>query len=171
MMDFVFFGTVTLGLIVLQTIVLPALDFFSYCFDLPIVLVLYLSLFFPRYGTILAIFFIGTVMDSLSGVPFFFHVFSYCWIYIFVQLIKQVVFQRSILFMICVSLLAVVVQQGLMLFTIFLNHGHGGLVSLDYTQMVWQLIFGGLLIPPGVWCLGGGQAKHHGHGPAVQAGI
>ncbi len=153
-MNFFFFGVVALGLMVMQTIVLPAFDFFPYCFDLPVILVLYLSLVFPRYGTILAIFFIGIVMDSLSGVPFFFHAFSYCWVYIFVQLIKQVVFQRSILFMVCVSLLAVIVQQGLMLFTIFLSHGHEGLFALDYTPFVWQLILAGVLISPGVWCVG-----------------
>lgn len=72
MMNFVFFGAVALGLMVMQTIVLPALDFFPYCFDLPLILVLYLSLVFSSYGTILAISSVGAVMDSLSGVPFFF---------------------------------------------------------------------------------------------------
>jgi rod shape-determining protein MreD len=154
MMNIAFFGAVGLGLMVMQTIVLPAFAWFPYCFDLPIILVLYLSMVFPSTGTIAAISFIGMVMDSLSGVPFFFHVFSYCWVYILVQLFKQVIFQRSILFIVFVSLLAVAVQQGLMLFIVFLSHGHQGLMALDYTRLVWQLALGGLLIAPGVWWLG-----------------
>lgn len=153
MMNFCFFGAAALGLIVLQTIILPGFSWFPYCFDLLIILVLYLSLAFSRYGTVMAVCFIGMVMDSISGVPFFFHVFSYVWVYLSVQLLKQVVFQRSILFMMTVSLLAVAVQQGLILFTVFLDQGDAGVLALDYSRLLWQLILGALLIPPGIWCL------------------
>ena len=153
MMNLLFFSAVTLGLVLIQTIVLPSFFWFPYTFDLLIVLVLYLSLAFSHYSIIFTIFLIGMIMDSLSSVPFFFHIFSYFWIYLSVQLLKQVVFQRSALFMLTVSLLAVMVQQVLILFTVFLNHGDQGLMAVNYSQMAWQLVLGGLCITPGIWVL------------------
>lgn len=153
MMNLLFFSAAALGLVVAQTIVLPALSWAPYTFDLLIVLVLYLSLVFSHYGAIIAIILLGVIMDSLSGVPFFFHIFSYLWVYFLVQLLKQVVFQRSALFMLTVSLLAVLVQQGLILFSVFLDQGEQGVLAMDYSRMAWQLLLGGVLISPGVWIL------------------
>ena len=153
MMNFLFFSAATLGLVVVQTIILPSFSWFPYTFDLLIVLVLYLSLVFSNYSIIFAIFFIGMIMDSLSSVPFFFHVFSYFWVYLSVQVLKQVVFQRSALFMLTVSLMAVLVQQALILFTVFLDQGEQGIMAVDFSRMAWQLVLGGLCITPGIWVL------------------
>lgn len=153
MMNFSFFFIVTFALIICQTIILPDFSWFSQCFDILLIPVLYMSLIYSRYGIVFAILVIGGVMDSISGVPFFFHIFSYLWIFIIVQLFKQFVFQRSALFMMVVSLAAVAIQQGLMVFTVFLSQGRDGILGLYLPPVIWQMIWGTVLIPPGVWIL------------------
>ncbi|MCK5836927.1 MAG: hypothetical protein KAH09_06640, partial [Desulfobacula sp.] len=86
-MNAVFFVLFTGVLIILQTIVLPSFDWFSQCFDLMIINVLFLSLVSSHYAMVFAIILIGCIMDSVSGVPFCLHIFSYVWIYIIVYLV------------------------------------------------------------------------------------
>ena len=153
MMNFSFFFIVTLTLIICQTVLLPGFSWFPQSFDLLIIVVLYLSLYSARPGVIFCIVIIGAVMDSLSGVPFFLHIFSYLWVYMIVQVLTQFVFQRSVVFMIVVSLLSVSIQQGLILFSIFLSRGQLSIVDLDYSLVAKQILWGVLVIPPGVWVL------------------
>ena len=112
-----------------------------------------MSLVYSRYGVVCAIIIIGGVMDSISGVPFFLHIFSYLWIFFIIQMFKQFVFQRSALFMVGVSLAGVAIQQVLMVFSIFLSQGRVGVLGVDYSLVFWQIISGMLLIPPGVWMM------------------
>ncbi|WDP86738.1 MAG: hypothetical protein HUN05_17770 [Desulfobacter sp.] len=90
-------------------------------------------------------------MDSLSGVPFFLHIFSYFGVYMIVQLLKQFVFQRNLVFMMVISLISVAIHQGLILFSIFVSNGQEGVLTLDFSLMLRQLIWGVLFIPPGIW--------------------
>lgn len=122
-MNAVFFIGLTLFLIVLQTIVLPSFSWFVQCFDLLIIVVLFLSLISSHFSMVFAIVMIGSVMDSISGVPFCFYTFSYLWSYIIVHLAKQMLFKQSIIFILIVSLLSVVIQQGLLLLSVFVSHG------------------------------------------------
>ncbi|MCG8618124.1 MAG: hypothetical protein MI802_18075 [Desulfobacterales bacterium] len=151
MMNFSFFFMVTLGLVICQTVVFPEFSWFSQCFDTLIIVVLYLSLAYTGYGAVTAIVGIGILMDSLSGAPFFLHVFSYLWIFLVVQMFKQLVFQRSVLFMMTVSLIAVAIQQVLILFSVFVSHGQPGITAIDYSLVIRQLFWGVLFIPAGVW--------------------
>ena len=151
MTNFSFFFMAALGLIICQTVVFPAFSWFAQCFDSLIIAVLYLSLVYSGSVGVISIFVIGLVMDSLSGGPFFLHTFSYLWVFMVVQMFKQVVFQRSALFIMTVSLIAVAIQQILMLFSIFVTHGQPGLAGVDYSLVIRQIIWGVLLIPAGVW--------------------
>jgi len=153
MMNFSFFSIVTLALIICQSILFPGFFWFSQCFDILIIPVLYMSLVYSRYGVILAILVIGGIMDSISGVPFFLHIFSYLWVFFIVQLVKQFVFQRSAMFMIVVSLVAVSIQEGLMIFSVFLSQGQAGVLDLDFSLVIRQMIWGMVIIPPGVWVM------------------
>ena len=125
-MNIFFFISLTLILFVFQTLILPSFSWFSHSFDLLIIEVLYLSLFSKRSSVIIAIILIGALMDSASGVPFFFYIFSYLWIYIVVQLVSQFLFQRSVLFVMVISMVSVMVQQCLLLLTVFIQQGGGG---------------------------------------------
>ena len=152
-MNFSFFFMVTLGSVICQTVILPSFSWFSQCFDILIILVLYLSLTYSRYGAVIAIVVIGGIMDSISGVPFFLHIFSYLWIFLIVQLFKQLVFQRSVVFMMVVSLIAVTIQQCLILFSVFIEQGQQGVFNLDFTLILRQVFWAVLFVPPGVWAL------------------
>lgn len=153
MMNLSFGVIITLFLIICQTVILPTFSWFPQCFDLLIMNILFLSLAHSHYGAIIGIVLIGGIMDSISGVPFFHHIFSYLWIYLIVQVFKQFVFQRSILFVILISVIAVVIQQGMVLFSVFLDQGRSMVFQMDFYLMLRQVIWGGLFIPPGVWMI------------------
>lgn len=150
-----FFLLLTLLLILIQTIITPSFSWFSQSFDLVIIDIIYLSLVYTHFTVILAIAVIGCLMDSLSGVAFFHHIFSYLWIYLIVQLIKQFVFQRSVIFILIISLVSVLIQQGLILFSLFLDHGREVMVQMDFLLMAKQIFWGTIAIPPGIWVING----------------
>jgi len=152
-MNGLYFFIITLFFIVLETIVFPSVSWFSRSFDLIIVLVLFLSLHFPRYAVVMAIASIGGIMDSLSGGPFFLYMFSYLWIFVMVQLVKQFVFQTSGLFILVISMVSVVLQQALGVFSVFIQQGESAVWQMDFVLMIRQVVWGTLLIPLGVWVL------------------
>ena len=152
-MNIFFFISLTLILFVLQTLILPSFSWFSNAFDLMIIEVLYLSLFSKRSSVILIIILIGALMDSASGVPFFFYIFSYSWIFIVVQLVSQFLFQRSVLFVMVISMVSVMVQQCLLLLTIFIQQGGAAVTGFDYGILIRQIFWGLILIPSGIWLI------------------
>ncbi len=153
MMNLLFLAIVTVSLIFFQTIIFPSFFWFSQCFDLMIVNIIFLSLAYSHYAVILMIILVGGIMDSISGVAFFHHIFSYLWIYLIVQLFKQFVFQRSVIFILIISLVSVLIQQGLILFSIFIEQGGEAIGQMDFSLMLWPLFWGSLLIPTGVWMI------------------
>lgn len=148
-----FFIFLTPLLIVFQTVIFPSFPIFANCFDLLIINILYLSLIARHNAMILAIILIGVIMDSISGVPFFYYTFSYLFIYIIVHLFKQFLFKQSTVFITIISLVSVLVQQVLLIFIIFVKQGVQDLAFFEYRLLVWQLFWGVLIIPPGVWFL------------------
>jgi rod shape-determining protein MreD len=153
MMNVLFIAILTLILILFQTVVFSSFSWFSQCFDQVIIIILFLSLVYSHYAVILAIIVIGGIMDSISGVPFFHHIFSYIWIYLIVQLFKQFVFHKSSIFIVIISLISVLIQQVLILFSVFIAQGQYALGQMDFILMAKQLFWGGILIPPGVWVI------------------
>lgn len=152
-MNALFFAIATLLFIVMQTLVPPSFSWFVHSFDLTIILILFLSLNFSHYAVPAAVVFTGGIMDSLSGGPFFLHVFSYVWIYVMVQLVRQFVFQTSGLFVLVISMVSVTIQQGLGVFAVFIQQGQPGVWQMDFAQMVRHVVYGTVLIPMGVWLL------------------
>ncbi|MBA3013063.1 MAG: hypothetical protein KJ658_04305 [Proteobacteria bacterium] len=158
-MKFFFLTVLTLFLIIFQSVVLPFFPWYHQCFDLLIMNILFLSLAYSHYAVILTIVGIGAVMDSISGVAFFHHIFSYLWIYLIVQLFKQFVFHRSGVFILIISVVSVLIQQGLILFSVFIEQGKDAILRMDFTVMAWQLFWASLLIPMGVWSIN--LMNHH----------
>jgi rod shape-determining protein MreD len=150
-MTALFFIIFTLFLIVLQTVVLPSFPWFAQCFDLLIIDILFLSLVFSHYSIVAAIIIIGCIMDSISGVPFCYHVFSYSWIYIIVFLVKQLLFKQSIVFILIISIVSVLIQHVLLLFSVFVQHGHTAILAFDFSLLIRQVFWGFVFIPPGIW--------------------
>lgn len=150
-MNALFFIILTFFLIVVQTVILPSFSWFIYGFDLLIIDVLFLSLVSSHPSIIAAIVIIGCIMDSVSGVPFFYHIFSYLWIYIIVQIVKQLFFKRSVMFILIISVVAVVIQHMLLLLSVFVNHGTDTLLEFNFGLLVKQVFWGFVFIPPGIW--------------------
>ncbi len=150
-MTFVFFLFLTLFLIVLQTVILPEFSWFSQCFDLLIIDILFLSLSFKRYSVLFAIVLIGMIMDSISGAPFCHYIFSYLWIFFIVQMLKRVVFPKSVMFILIISIVSVLIQKGLIVFSVYVNHGQATVLDMNFLLMFRQALWGLILIPPAIW--------------------
>jgi len=65
MMNGLFFVILTVFLIVFQTVIFPSFIWFSQCFDLMIMNIIFLSLVYSHYAVILTIILIGGIMDSI----------------------------------------------------------------------------------------------------------
>ena len=66
MMNVLFFAILTVFLIIFQTVVFPSFFWFSQCFDLMIMNVIFLSLLYSHYAVILTIILVGGIMDSFG---------------------------------------------------------------------------------------------------------
>lgn len=151
MMNFIFFFFFTLFLVIIQTVIIPDFSWFPYFFDLMIINVLYLSLFSQRYWVPFCLIIIGSIMDSLSGSSFFLHTTAYLCIYLIIFFLRRLVFQRSAIFVIIVSLVSACIYQGLVMFSVFLLQGHKAIAATDYRLCIGQAIWAAVGIPFGVW--------------------
>ena len=151
MMNFIFFFFFTLFLVIIQTVIIPNFSWFPYCFDLMIINVLYLSLFSQRYWVPFCLIIIGSIMDSLSGSPFFLHTTAYLCIYLIIFFLRRLVFQRSAIFVFIVSLVSVCIYQSLVMFSVFLLQGHKAIAATDYRLCIGQVLWAAVGIPIGVW--------------------
>ena len=81
-MRYLFYMGLCLLLSTIQTTIMPYLSVFKQHYDLLLVFVLYLSLYRPVREGLPVVFFLGLVMDNLSGSPLGFFVTAYFWIFI-----------------------------------------------------------------------------------------
>ncbi len=152
-MNFIFYFSATFFLIILQTIILPNVTWFNYCFDLQLINILYLSLLFSQYRIIFSIILIGVAMDSLSGAPFFYYTFSYFWIWVIIQGMKRFVFLKSIWFLLMISLISVLVEHVFLMVFVFSQQGENVFAGQDFKQMLWQVFSAVIIIPPAIWTM------------------
>jgi len=143
----------TFFIVVIQTILLPSFSFFINCFDLMIINVIFLCLISSHQSVILGIMLIGIVMDSVSGAPFAYHLFTYLWIFILVSVFKQMFFQKSVVFVMVIGVVAIGIEQGLFVFSILVKSGLEDFLGFNYSLFIPQLLSGGIIIAPGVWMI------------------
>ncbi|MCP4114056.1 MAG: hypothetical protein GY737_01395 [Desulfobacteraceae bacterium] len=147
MIRFFFYFCLSLVLIVVQTSILPGFSVFSQSFDLLFVIVLSLSLRFSHPGTGVAVFLLGCVMDSVSGGPFGLYISAYVWIYILVRSLKSLVHLENIVFLVCMSAVAVVVENAFLVFTFVVGKGVDAVSSRDLVLMVKQMMLALVVVP------------------------
>jgi rod shape-determining protein MreD len=152
-MKALFLITLTFLLIILQSTVFPYFSWFDQCFDLLIIDILFLSLIASRHSMIFAIIAVGCAMDSISGVPFYYHVFSYLWIYIMVNIVRQLFFDQRVLFILIISFISVIIQHVLLLFSIFINNGNDFSLEFDFNLLIKQTLWGFIFIPLSIWII------------------
>lgn len=152
-MKALFLIILTFFLIILQSTVFPYFSWFDQCFDLLIIDILFLSLIASRHSMIFAVIVVGCAMDSISGVPFYYHVFSYLWIYIMVNIVRQLFFDQSFLFILIISFISVIIQHVLLLFLIFINSGNDFSLEFDFGLLIKQTLWGFIFIPLSIWVI------------------
>ncbi len=152
-MKALFLIILTFFLIILQSTVFPYFSWFDQCFDLLIINILFLSLIASRHSMIFAVIVIGCAMDSISGVPFYYHVFSYLWIYIMVNIVRLLFFDQSVLFILIISIISVIIQHVLLLFSIFINNGNDFSLGFDFSLLIKQTFWGFFFIPLSIWVI------------------
>lgn len=152
-MKALFLITLTLFLIILQSTVFPYFLWFDQCFDLLIIDILFLSLIASHHSMIFAVIVIGCAMDSISGVPFYYHVFSYLWIYIMVNIVRQLFFDQSVLFILIISFISVIIQQVMLLFLIIIHNGNDFSLAFDFSLLIKQTLWGFIFIPLSIWII------------------
>lgn len=146
-MNSVFSILLIFSLAIMQAVILPSFPFFSECFDLLIIAALFLSLIATHHSMVIALILIGCMMDSISNVPFFFHIGSYVSIYLIVHLVKRLIFKQSIIFLLIISLMAVLIQHALLIFSIFVRQETGSILKFDFSLLVKQAFWGLIIIP------------------------
>ena len=152
-MKALFLIILTFFLIILQSTVFPYFSWFDQCFDLLIIDILFLSLIASRHSMIFAVIVVGCAMDSISGAPFYYHVFSYLWIYIMVNIVRQLFFDQSVLFILLISIISVIIQHVQLLFSIFISNGNDFSMGFDFSLLIKQTFWGFLFIPLSIWVI------------------
>ena len=84
-MTYCFHIVICLGLIVVQTTVMPYIPLFDRFYDLLSPFVIYLSIFRSNRESLVIIFLFGFFMDIISGGPFGLYITAYVWLFIGVR--------------------------------------------------------------------------------------
>lgn len=139
-----------LCLIVIQTTALPSLAYIDKIFDLLIPFVIYLALYRPVREGLILVFFLGFIMDNLSGGPFGLFLTTYCWLFIGVKwTIKYVqVVNRLLLSLVVVAgvLLENLVFIGTSTFLGAKLELSAAAMRTVALQMTWALVTGPLFL-------------------------
>lgn len=149
-MTTVFFISVSVCLIVFQTIIAPASQMFDGIYDLMIPFVVYFSLFRPVRQTLLAVFLAGFIMDNLSGGPFGLYLTTYLWLFICIRWMVGYLRVSNTILLPLVVVGSVLVENIIFLGTItILTPGAGfpkGALGRVSEQFVWAFFTGSFLL-------------------------
>ena len=112
-MSYFFNISVCLFLVILQTTVMPYLPLMDSFYDLLIPFVVFLGLSRPVRESLPFVFFMGFIMDNLSGSPFGLYLTAYFWLFIGVKGITKLLQVKNRLFIITLIVAAGVLFENL----------------------------------------------------------
>jgi rod shape-determining protein MreD len=112
-MSYFFNISACLCLVILQTTVMPYLPLLDSFYDLLIPFIVYLALYRPVRESLPFVFFLGFIMDNLSGSPSGFYLTAYFWFYAGVLGITKLVQVGNRLFIITLIVAAGVLIENL----------------------------------------------------------
>jgi rod shape-determining protein MreD len=112
-MSYFFNISVCLFLVILQTTVMPYLPLLDSFYDLLIPFVVFLGLSRPVRESLPFVFFLGFIMDNLSGSPFGLYLTAYFWLFIGVKGITKLLQVGNRLFVITLIVAAGVLIENL----------------------------------------------------------
>ncbi len=149
-MTYCFYIFICLGLITLQTTILPCFQAFGGCYDLLIPFILYLGIYRPAYEGIFAIFLLGFIMDNLSAGPFGLYGTAYLWVFISAKWMVKFLHVANRVLLPLVAILGVLIEN-IIFFGTFMLLGTGSRLSPEAArtvafQMLWALCTGAFLL-------------------------
>ena len=112
-MSYFFNISVCLFLVILQTTVMPYLPLLDSFYDLLIPFIVFLALTRPVRESLPFVFFMGFIMDNLSGSPFGLYLTAYFWLFIGVKGITRLIQVGNRLFIITLIVAAGVLIENL----------------------------------------------------------
>jgi len=112
-MSYFFNISICLFLVILQTTVMPYLPLMDSFYDLLIPFVVFLGLSRPVRESLPFVFFLGFIMDNLSGSPFGLYLTAYFWLFIGVKGITKLLQVRNRLFIVTLIVAAGVLIENL----------------------------------------------------------
>ncbi|UCD78092.1 MAG: hypothetical protein JSW26_22190 [Desulfobacterales bacterium] len=112
-MSYFFNISACLFLVILQTAVVPVLPLLDSFYDLMIPFVVYLGLSRPVRESLPFIFFLGFIMDNLSGGPFGLYLTTYFWLFVGVKGITKLLQVGNRLFIVMPMVAAGVLVENL----------------------------------------------------------
>lgn len=165
-MIYCYYIGVCLCLVILQTAVLPHVPLLDKFYDLTIAFVIYLGLYRSlRDGLILA-FFLGLIMDNLSGSPFGLYLTTYCWLLIGVKWITTLIQVGNRVLLALIVAVGVFIQNCIFI-AIFAMLGTDstlpvGALRTVSIQIIWALCTGSLMLMVFRYSQGGLDNLAHG---------
>ncbi|MDY6823387.1 MAG: hypothetical protein SWH68_06255 [Thermodesulfobacteriota bacterium] len=146
-MIYAFSFTVTLVLVLLQSIVLTVWLPFAGFYDLLIPVVLYLAIFRSAGEAVLILPMMGLLMDSVTGGPFGLYILTYVWLLAGIRAIIRYIHGTSIVFLFIAVIVGVTVEANIF-WVAQLLAGRTWVVWPDTLgHLVWQLVFAGVTGP------------------------
>jgi cell shape-determining protein MreD len=112
-MSYFFNISASLFLVILQTTVMPNLPLLDSFYDPLIPLIVFLGLSRPVRESLPFVFFLGFIMDNLSGTPFGLYITSYFWLFVGVKGITKLLQVRDRLFITTLIIAAGVLIENL----------------------------------------------------------
>lgn len=141
---------ISIILVILQTTVLPNIPLTGQFYDLLIPLLIYLTLFRPPHESLPFVFFLGLLMDNLSGTPFGLYLTTYLWIYIGVKLVASYLRVGNRILMALIVCGGVLVQNILIIGSALVMDNAwmppADTLTIIVSQMLWALVTGPLIL-------------------------
>lgn len=141
---------ISICLVIVQTTVLPNIPLAGHFYDLLIPLLIYLTLFRPPHESLPFVFFLGLLMDNLSGTPFGLYLTSYFWIYVGVKMAASYLRVGNRVMLALIVCCGVLVQNMLMVTSTLIMDGawqpSADAVAIITGQLLWALVTGPLIL-------------------------
>jgi rod shape-determining protein MreD len=159
-MTYGYYIIVGIGLILLQTAVIPGIAVLNTCFDFVGLFVIYLGFSRPVREALPTVFILGLLADNLSGAPFMLYITAYGWVFFSVRVLSQIL-QVSLRFRTALIVVAGVLMQNLIFILTFAllgpgSHSPAAATGSVIIQLIWAFTLGPLLllgfkITHGIW--------------------
>ena len=149
-MTYCFHIVICLGLIVVQTTVMPYIPLFDRFYDLLSPFVIYLSIFRSNRESLVIIFLFGFFMDIISGGPFGLYITAYVWLFIGVRWAITFLHVGDSMLLPFVVALGVLMENFIFVVTSAMfeqsSRASEAMVSTIIVQVLWAIFTGPLFL-------------------------